>query len=628
MSELSFDPDLFARNCEALAKRHPAEAEQVRNADDDPAVKITRTRDGNLTITLEDKQLLSSYAPLRDVERLVKPLAAAGADCPKDVVLLGFEVGHVARSLLAETPAVVYVVEPRLGVLRAALGAIDLTDVLADERLRMVTAVERLFIEIRYRLGLEPDLQALCLPGVKTAYQTAWTDMAARLRVVVQNQDIVVATSLLRHRTWFDYMFNNFPHYIRCSPVGNLLGQFKNRPAVVVSAGPSLDKNAHLLPRWKGRGVVISVGTSLRKCVSLGVTPDLVVALESNDISSQFTGVEEIKDTCLVLQVKGHPKLWQLPTKHTFFFGGRHPDTEWMMESLGVDRGLLHGGGSVSTVAFWLAVDMGCSPVVMIGQDLAFGEAGQSHAEGIGTGGIENLNTKTMNALADDGKADREGVYLVEGYHGGKVATKTNLRNYLLWFERNIPQARQAGARVINCTEGGAKIAAAEQMPLSEATDAFLGEEWDIPGYIGSLAKPVSIQTRKVGLRMLETTRDLLRLKRISQENKAHALRVQKLLDKKPPPVEKINRLVHKIDRSDREVKKLMDNLDPLMSVVADKSLLLVRSCFDYEGLDQEETMRLNMKQTATMYHGLIEGAEFILPHLKQLTEALAEMED
>ena len=57
---------------------------------------------------------------------------------------------------------------------------------------------------------------------------------------------------------------------------------FKGHPAIIVSAGPSLEKNIHLLREAKGKAVIIAVDAVLPTLVPAGVIPDIVVVLEAN----------------------------------------------------------------------------------------------------------------------------------------------------------------------------------------------------------------------------------------------------------------------------------------------------------------------------------------------------------
>jgi hypothetical protein len=616
-----FQIDLLQKNCDALAARNPTLATAVREAPDDPAVTIETARDGALTLAIDGRQVLSKYAPRRDAERLT---ADEIRKQPSTHVLIvfGFELGAVARLLLQRTTALVFVVEPRLGVLRAACGASDLAEVLRHERLTIVTSVDHLFIPIEYGVGLLPDLCVLALPGMQALLPAELERLHDRVKELVRNRDLFLTTNLMKNREWFANLFGNFPAYAARPSIVALAQAFRGRPAVIVSAGPSLDRNVHLLREWKGRGVIISVGTALRKCVASGVTPDLTVALESNDILGQFRGIEEIRDGFGVFQAKCHPELWRVPARGIFYYANIHPDSGWMMRLLDQERAMLPTGGSVSTAAFSLAALMRCSPLVLIGQDLAFGAAGQSHAAGIGTGGVENLNDEQIaRALRAQLDADPT-LCVLDGYHGGQVVSKTNLRSYLLWFEENIPLAREAGLRVVNCTEGGAKIAAAEQMTFADATAAILGEPFDAVSALDSLCVASGTDWPRVKRQVQRTLRGLREVIECSRRAKDLSLELQQQLAS-PPPADRVNQALRRIEKQERRLKELMPPLNDLLSVAADQALLVLRACFDYTGLNELETLRLNMKQSATMYHALVEAAQFVQTHVEGLLPAL-----
>ncbi len=622
MNEVVFQPELFERNCAALALRNPWLARTLRETSPDPTVQIEPARDGALTMAIQGRQVLSKYAPLRDAERLTEPVRTK-VPPPFAVVVFGFELGMVARQLLTHTTSQVFVVEPHLGVLRATCGASDLTDVLGHERLTLVPSPSGLFMQINYGVGLLPDLSVLVLPGLAALFPAEVERVHERVRELVRDRDIRLTTTLKKSREWLANLFGNFPEFSRLPSVGVLTNACRGVPAVVVSAGPSLDKNISSLPLWKGRGVVISVGTALRKCVAHGVVPDLTVALESNDILSQFRGIDEIRDGFCAFQAKSHPELWRTPSRGTFFFANVHPDSGWMMRFLGEDLAMLSAGGSVSTAAFSLAILLGCNPIVLIGQDLAFGDAGESHAAGIGTGGVENLKAEQLaRARQEDLDADPT-LCLLDGYYGGRVISKTNLRSYLLWFEENIPIARQGGRRVINATEGGVKIASAEQMPFAEVTATLLGDPFDVTAALAQRHVPPVRDWPRLLREVKDRLRELRDLLAVTDRAKHDAIEVQRLLDQPGANANAIDRIIRRIEKEEKRLGRLLPPLNNLLTVASDQGLLLVNTCFDYTGLDRVATLRMNMKQTATMQHTLHEAAELVRQHLETMAEFL-----
>ena len=57
-----------------------------------------------------------------------------------------------------------------------------------------------------------------------------------------------------------------------------LFNQYKETPAIVVGAGPSLDKNGHLLKDIGGKGLIFGGGSSLLALLEKGITPHFAAA--------------------------------------------------------------------------------------------------------------------------------------------------------------------------------------------------------------------------------------------------------------------------------------------------------------------------------------------------------------
>ena len=57
---------------------------------------------------------------------------------------------------------------------------------------------------------------------------------------------------------------------------------------MIVSAGPSLRKNKHLLPKITGKACIIAVQTTLQPLLEMGVEPQFVTSLDYHDICTRF----------------------------------------------------------------------------------------------------------------------------------------------------------------------------------------------------------------------------------------------------------------------------------------------------------------------------------------------------
>jgi hypothetical protein len=242
-----------------------------------------------------------------------------------------------------------------------------------------------------------------------------------------------------------------------------ITGPFKGRPFVVVSAGPSLEKNFELLRNVGDKGVIMAADAVLRRMITSGIMPHIVCVLErgSETYETLFAEVlDEYSDECskilLVACAVCTPKIFGRWPGPKIIVGKRDvPVDKWFI------NGILEGvtqpvGSSVAHMNYALAAIMGASAIALIGQDLALGEDGRTHASGV-------FNAEWEASLKED--ARRTGGYTVPGALGGVVETTEVWLGFLRVLEQFI-----AGFKIpaYDCTEGGALIAGTSVVPFAD----------------------------------------------------------------------------------------------------------------------------------------------------------------
>jgi hypothetical protein len=139
--------------------------------------------------------------------------------------------------------------------------------------------------------------------------------------------------------------------------------------------------------------------------------------------------------------------------------------------------------GSVSTMAFSLARLLGCSPLVLVGQDLAYTN-GRTYAQGTGyesssaevseKAGVIRLhwNEEALRVHGEAQGASREHEELkrLPAWGGqGEVDSAVSFANVREWFRRSAELMQEAGigTRLVNATEGGVHIPGFADIPLA-----------------------------------------------------------------------------------------------------------------------------------------------------------------
>ncbi len=155
--------------------------------------------------------------------------------------------------------------------------------------------------------------------------------------------------------------------------------KFKEVPIIIVSAGPSLDKNKHLLRKAKNKALIMAVGSAVKPLLQIGIEPDCIVISDPKPgVCRQLEGLDITAPLFMFLTIQAKiieeykgPKVMLLQRGFE------------LAEKLAEDQGhiLIETGGSVATTALELAVYFGGSPIIFVGQDLAY-TSGKTHTDG------------------------------------------------------------------------------------------------------------------------------------------------------------------------------------------------------------------------------------------------------
>lgn len=228
-----------------------------------------------------------------------------------------------------------------------------------------------------------------------------------------------------------------------------------NIPAVIISAGPSLDKNIDELARAKGKAFLVAVDSSVRKLLLHHIIPDIIVTVDSHKPLELFED-PRVKEIPLLVCGQSRHEILRNHDRNLFVFSG---DMFLLKLFIFLGRKVegLQTGGSVANDAFSFVEFLGFKNIILVGQDLAFTD-----------------NKKHASNVYDEkgiGESEEDEYTYVDGCDGGRLLTFTNFRIYKEWFENRIADNPQLN--VINATEGGARITGTVQMTLEAAITRY-----------------------------------------------------------------------------------------------------------------------------------------------------------
>lgn len=480
----SAEPDgaIFARNLEAIALRNPRIAKRLEQATPRRDLVFTDTADAVLSATLPGPSgpvaLASKRRPLAEAQTIAESI---DLESNGGIVVLGFALGYHARAIAERvgTSGVVIIYEPDLELLRAVLERIDHSEwiragavcFLSDEHAAGEMSAATRGLEAPLAIGIQlvehaPSRQRL---GQRASvFGATFAEVSSALRTQV-------VTTLMQSDVTLRNLMLNAEAYLRWPGIADLKDAAKGRAAVVVSAGPSLERNLHLLADTavRERIVVIAVQTVLRPMLARGIRPDFVTALDYHEISTRFyegLTAADLEGITLVAEPKVNPAVLDA-------FPGpiRLVRDEALEQLFGPTRthdDHLTPGATVAHLAYYLARHLGCDPAILIGQDLGFTD-GQYYASGAAihdTWAPELNPFRTLEMFEWERIARAKSRLIQRSDHLGRpIYTDQQMATYLSQFEREFAGDVEKGLTIIDATEGGVAKRGTRAVPLSRA---------------------------------------------------------------------------------------------------------------------------------------------------------------
>ncbi|HBK1657525.1 TPA: motility associated factor glycosyltransferase family protein [Campylobacter coli] len=278
--------------------------------------------------------------------------------------------------------------------------------------------------------------------------------------VAIRNADITCFLPLLTHGQFLQ----NIPSMLESIPFQRILSERKNKfeNAIVVSAGPSLAKQLPLLKAYQDKAVIFCADGALSMLEKEGIVPDYVTNLDFTDLAMKFFQNKENKTSLNILSCATHPNVVHSLKAENCMIVLRNKAL-YQRFNLN-DFGYIDTGTHVSHFSYTLALALGFKNIIMIGQDLAFDEKGNSHSKGFDFGekfsGEENIDKLKVPAYA--GK--------------GEVLTHITWNDYRIKLEY-LFACNDQKTKFYNATEGGARINFTEELSFKECCEKLLTKE-------------------------------------------------------------------------------------------------------------------------------------------------------
>ena len=479
-------------------------------------------------------------AACRAADKVVSESAAGKFGKDGIIIMFGLEMGHLPLEVVKRLHKgnVLLICERDENIFQRAMLYNDLGPLLSDKRVKILVGEHMPFDEYISRFSknylLTGKINLIKNMPSYNLYPDFYKALAERipdrLKVIKVNRSTIVGLGLKMMENTLDDM-----HLTMQMPgVANLRNLFRDVPAVIVSAGPSLEKNFHLLQEVKGKGVVIGADTVLRLLVPNGIVPDFTITADPQETTyRKFKGIPMDPASFLVCHPINYPDIIRTFAGRRFVMGSNNTICRWLSEYY-KDKGQIdYRSQSVAHMAFNLAMLIGANPIIFIGQDLCYYDAKKKHAGNLSKG--SPWEGKENKSFIED-----------KDIFGNEVKTTTLFQSFGVLLNEGVKSSKRL---CINATEGGLGIEGTVVMPFSDAIRKYCsGEPVDVYNRIISVYKTDEIKDVQGLLRKLDAAAE--ELKEINNNSR-------KILKN----VEKVKRVIEKGEAGSKRYIELSDAL-------------------------------------------------------------------
>ena len=378
------------------------------------------------------------------------------SDRTENLILFGMGDCQILLEAADKVPGKVLVLEPEDKVYQAMKSSNLYKKAVKNKRIHIFSMAELPALEKEVKDLLDDDWVERTMFSMHPGYVGWYEDELARLQQICQTvcDDITFMRAPLKR--FMAAMISNQIQNFRIMEQGVPLARLKKDwdpdiPVILVSAGPSLEKNIEELKRVEQRALIWCVDAALPTMLAHDIVPDLVASVDAGKDLACFADPRSKEIPVLAssntrtefLTSNQAPKIW----------GYDHEQIRMMQKRAGIPEAQVPYYLGVSTAMYASAVELGAKKLILIGQDLAFADSGASHVAGRDESAypVEKIET--------------------EGYYGGTVWSRMDWMEFKKWFEKMMD--RYPGVKVINATEGGVHLEGSTRETLKQVCDAL-----------------------------------------------------------------------------------------------------------------------------------------------------------
>lgn len=463
-------------NINILKESYPGAWEKLKQYEDEEnrlisEIEETRRGDKTLSINKGDSKsyLHSKYDPLREAETIVDSYKDLEEDT--NIIFYGAGLGYHIKLILEKYPNIkYYIYEPIPELMYGLLTNVNLRNLQRNRLMGLNVGLEGMVQSISRFVDLNRDnLKIIELPSHKQNFPDEYSQFNGIFLDTIKGKRSSLATNYSFQKRWIMNSMKNFGE-ILSTP--NIIIEkkdvFKNKPAILVAAGPSLNDEIENLKYIKENGLayIFSVGSAINTLIHHDIYPDAATTYDptiKNQIVFEMTKEKGIKEIPMIFGSSvGYETLENYLGNKCHMITSQDTVSGYYLKDGGNKTiNIIQDAPSIAVVTVQLLHELGFSNIILVGQNLGY-RGKERYSEGI-----------AYSSELTEEEVDK-GIW-VEDVYGNEILTSegfNSMRQQMESYIKNLPNIS-----VINTTKGGASIEGTEFIELKDLIDNNLKEK-------------------------------------------------------------------------------------------------------------------------------------------------------
>ena len=424
----------------------------------------------------------SRQDPLEEARRWVSSQLKEGC---MHVVFYGFGCGYFVQALLEINPSIkISIYEPSAELFKIVLEHRPIDKLLNKKNIDVLAfengGEQDVFIG-HVVSKINSETQLMVLPSYKRVFLDDLKRFEEKLFKSIESYKASLGMNARAEARWILNSLRNFETVVNTPNIFTVKDEFVGKPFIVVAAGPSLEneyENLRVISR-KNMAYIFAVGSATYGLIANGILPHAFCSYDPWSHNEHLFAKLQRNDLPLIFGTS----IFSGTLKH---FAGQKFHMVISQDTISPyltqiePTSIIQDAPSIAICVLQLAHKFGCSPIILVGQDLGY-PRGRFYAKGIDYYRKEQLSEKEINRCIKVKSVDGSLIYTENSWDRTRQSLEYLLRQY-------------GDSIIINTSPEGAKIEGTLEKPLIKVMEEYLSEDTINPCWYKTACQNIDIE--------------------------------------------------------------------------------------------------------------------------------------